>query len=109
MSLFSCAGAILESGIGSTFVAGALQVVENLCLEPGLSGVVVEVGGGPFAEETSWSITYPSGVVETGVGGSGSTKTGSCFAPTPHPTVTFMPTTPCETYQVELNDLFGDG
>ena len=119
MNLTSCEGASLATGIGSTFLGGNGPVNDTVCLENGLGGLVVEVGGGLYPEDVSWSLTLPSGSVKTGV--AGSLEIGTCVSPypSPHPSVTAiptaepsvsnMPTMLCELYSIELNDVFGDG
>ena len=106
MTLTSCTGIVLASGIGEAFVDGSV-VAEDLCLEVGLDGLVVDVSGGEFSLEISWNITLPSGLIEAGR--AGSTEIGSCPKPSAQPSVTPMPTSPCERYTVELYDNFGDG
>lgn len=106
MNLTSCSGSVIESAIGSAFVDGSLQTI-RVCLEVGFDGLVVEVGGGLYPNEVSWSLTFPSGIVETG--GAGSSEVGVCPVPSPQPSMTRMPTTPCESYTAELYDNFGDG
>ena len=115
MTLMSCEGNILASGIGNGFDSGFGPVNENVCLKVGMRGLVVEVGGGDFPEDASWSLTFPSGIVETGR--AGSLQIGSCVYqyPSLHPTftamplVTAMPTASCDPYILELYDAFGDG
>ena len=106
MALSSCAGVFLQGDIGQNFDDGNV-LIEPFCLQVGLGGLTVEVGGGSFADEVAWLVTFPSGAVERG--GAGSTQIGGCVAPTPQPSVTPMPTAPCELYTVELSDAFGDG
>ena len=108
LTLTSCEGVVLESGIGSTFLAGSGPVNETVCLRDGLSGLVVEAGGGEFPEDVSWSVTFPSGSVITGEAGNYS---GSCTSPfpSPQPSVSSIPTRGCELYTVELFDTYGDG
>ena len=128
MTLSSCNGTVIANGIGSTFYEGPSQIVGQLCLEVGLDGLSVEVGGGLYQLETSWSITFPSGYVESG-SGAGPVRSGTCISPFPtlqpsvssmptsSPSITpiptslpsFTPTTPCEIYRVQLYDVFGDG
>ena len=109
MTLSSCNGTILRSGIGISFEYGYVYSVDDLCLEAGLGGLIVEVDGGAFPSEVSWSLTFPSGVVEIGV--AGSWESGLCVSPypSPQPSVTLNPTALCELYMVELSDSFGDG
>ena len=116
MTLASCNEAILESNIGSTFFGGSTQVIGTLCLENESDGLLVEVGGGMFPDEVSWSITLPSGEVETGV--AGTTEIGLCPRPSPQPSVTLTPTaqpsitsmpTACEFYTFSFFDRYGDG
>ena len=92
MTVSSCEGAILASRIGSTFVDGSGPVVESFCLNDSVDGVIVEVGGGTYPEDISWTFTFPSGIAETGV--AGAREFGSCV---------------CELYVVELYDSYGDG
>ena len=120
MALSSCNGTPLVNGIGSTFTKGELRVIDDICLEVGLEGLSVEIGGGLYPEEASWSITFPSGRVEIGDGDS-PFRSGSCISPYPTtqpsvspmptslPSVTPMPTAPCEVYTIELSDSYGDG
>ena len=109
MTLSSCNGTVLAQDIGSTFVDGYGPISEAVCLEIGLGGLVVEVDGGFFSNEVSWSITLPSSVVEEG--GAGISQSGLCVSPypTPQPSVTSMPTAPCEQYRVEIYAEYGDG
>ena len=104
----SCDGTVLASGIGSTFVDGFGPVNETVCLKNAQSGLAVEVGGGEFIEDVSWSIAFPSGYVKTGGADS---WIGLCISafPTPQPSLSPMPTPACENYAVELYDAFGDG
>ena len=105
MSLTSCTGDVFQSDIGASFLGGSAQA-SSFCLEVGLNGIMVEVGGGLYPDEVSWSITLPSGIVETGV--SGSQVMGVCPPPSPQPSVTSMPTA-CEVYTFDLVDKYGDG
>ena len=107
MTLASCNGTVLQSGIGDAFVDGNVLIIGALCLEAGLNGLLVEVDGGTYPDDVSWSITFPSGVVETGV--AGSQEIGACPAPSPAPSVSAMPTVACELYTIELYDSYGDG
>ena len=112
MTLSSCEGIILANGIGGTFDDGMGPVKETLCLDNGSKGLVVDVGGGTYPGDVSWSLTFPSGIVETGV--AGSRKIGECASPypSPQPSVTLIPTArapPCELYMIELFDAYGDG
>ena len=133
MTLLTCNGTVLASDIGSTFYGGDFQVA-NLCLEVGLSGLIVEVGGGSQTNEVSWIITFPSGNVEGG--GAGSWTSPLCISPSPshqpsnppsmtlmptnipsvtsvptvQPSVTSIPTSPaCEFYTIDMFDGYGDG
>lgn len=119
MALLSCEGSVLASGIGSTFVDGSGPVIDSVCLENGLGGLMVEVGGGEYPEDVSWTLTFPSGDVESGV--AGSFAFGSCVSPCPSPlpsvtieptalpSLSMTPTSPCEIFTVELFDSYGDG
>ena len=109
MALSSCEGRILEGSIGSTFVDGYGPKNYTACLENGLDGIVVYVGGGEYPEDVSWEIVYPSGKVKTGV--AGSFAAGTCVSPNPSPlpSLSAMPTEPCELYAVEISDNYGDG
>ena len=109
MTIFSCNRTVIKSGIGSTFVDGNIYLVNNLCLEDGLGGLVVEVGGGSYQAEISWSLTFPSGSVAAGV--AGVWESGLCVSsqPTTQPSLTPVPTAPCQRYTIELYDAFGDG
>ena len=109
MNVSSCEGSLLVDEIGSSFSSGFGPVGEVVCLETGLAGLVVDVGGGEFPEDVSWSLTFPSGIVETGI--AGSFKSRSCISPypSPQPSVSFIPTAPCEFYTFELYDSVGDG
>jgi len=82
--------------------------IESYCLKHGLSGLVVDVSGGDFPEDVSWSLTFPSGDVKTGEAGDWS---GSCTSPFPtlQPSVTSLPTEGCDLYTIELYDSYGDG
>ena len=108
MTLLTCDGTILKTDIGSGFEDGSVLVID-VCLELGLNGLAVEVNGGLYPEELFWAITYPSGFVDTG--GAGLVRKGGCISPFPsaQPTVTPMPTVPCELYTIEIYDEFGDG
>lgn len=116
MTLASCNETILESNIGSIFVGGSTQVIGTLCLENEFDGLLVEVGGGTYKSEVSWSITLPSGEVETGA--AGTTEIGLCPRPSPQPSITLTPTaqpsitsmpTACELYTFSFFDRYGDG
>ena len=92
MTLSSCEGNVLASDLGTSFDDGNGPVVETLCLEDAVDGLIVEVGGGEFPEDISWSLSFPSGKLESGI--AGLRKIGSCA---------------CEFYTVELYDSYGDG
>ena len=101
-------------------MCSSVQTVGTVCLEAGHNGVIVEVGGGLYPNEISWSVTLPSGIKETG-GDAGSWEIGKCptpsvqpsltLLPTPQPSITSIPTVPvpCEIYSIELHDSYGDG
>ena len=107
MTLLTCGGKVLASGIGSAFDDGEVQVMDNVCLEEGLNGLALNVGGGLFPEDVSWSLTFPSGIVEKG--GAGYWSSEACYPPSPQPSNTFSPTRACALYVVETYDSFGDG
>ena len=119
MNLTSCEGVVLASGIGGNFDDGSGPVSDVVCLENGLDGLVVVVGGGLYPEDVSWSLRLPSGDVKTGV--AESREFGSCVSPYPspqpsvtampsaEPSMTSMPTRLCEVYTVQLFDSYGDG
>lgn len=110
MTLKSCEGTVLASSIGSTFDDGSGPIIETVCLTNSLVGLKVEVGGGSYPEDASWSLTFPSGFVETGT--SDPQEVGSCTSPRPshQPSATMAPTAACDYfYTIELSDLFGDG
>ena len=67
MTLSSCAGAELASGlkVGS----GGSFKQEIVCLEAGLGGLQVDVGGGGDRREISWIISFPDGDVQSGGAG----------------------------------------
>ena len=103
MTLSSCSGTSLASGIGGTFDDGFGPVNITVCFETGLNGLVVDVGGGTYPDDISWSLTFPSGIVESGVAGPRSL--GECGSPYP----SIQPSRPCELYTIELYDSYGDG
>ena len=80
MTLSSCDGAVLVSGIT---VEDGYGVVGTACLEAGLVGLEVLVDGGGFQEEISWIITFPSGGNWTGFAGSKSLSCETESLPSP--------------------------
>ena len=98
MSLSACDGTVLVSGLGRAFNTGFGPVTKYVCMPADLNGLVVDVGGGLFPEETSWTIMFPSGEVQSG-SNSGVRR--------------LMCPVECEgdtaVYKVELSDSFGDG
>ena len=109
MSLISCDGRVLESDIGGAFTDGFGPVNETFCLENGLGGLIVEVSGGDFLEDVSWSLMLPSGDVKSGI--AGTQEFGACISPfpSPQPSISSKPTKLCEFYTIELYDVYGDG
>ena len=77
MTISSCDGTPLVSGMGGAFTDGYGPVLEAMCLAVDLSaangeGVMVYVGGGFYPSEVSWTLGLPSG--ESWAGGAGLTN-----------------------------------
>jgi len=106
LSITSCDdGSVLVDGV--TMEDGEFESFV-FCEPLGIGGVSVHVGGGLWGSELSWTLTLPSGETVTGAGLGTETSGGSCDK-TRAPSTTPAPSAVCETYMVNLYDVWGDG